>query len=98
MADQQGITAGNGFEVDVAAELVDLAQGLGDGNKLLHGVVGRLDDAGGEKETLNIVAFVKVDSQSDDLVRRKTGTRDIGRDAVDAEDAIVGAEVGQQDL
>ena len=40
LGDKFGVAAGDGLEVDVATELVDLPEGLGDGDELLHGVVG----------------------------------------------------------
>jgi hypothetical protein len=77
---------------------VDLSEGAGHLDELLHGVVGRLDDAGGEEETFDVVALVEVEGEVDDLLWGKAGAAYIGGDAVDAEDAVVGAEVGEEDF
>ena len=54
--------------MDVAAELVHLRAGvLATAIELLHGVVGRLDDAGRKKEAFDVVAFVEVERQVDDF-------------------------------
>ena len=98
LGDQAGVAAGDGLEVDVAAEAVGLAEGAGDFDELLHGVVGRLDDAGGEEEAFDVVALVEVEGEVDDFLRGEAGAAYVGGDAVDAEDAVVGAEVGEQDL
>ena len=51
---------GDGLEVDVAAEVVDFAEGLGDLDDLLHGEVCAADDAGAEEEALDVVPLVEV--------------------------------------
>ena len=98
LIDEQLRRAGDGLEVDVTAELVDLAKLARDGDELLHGVVGRLDDAGGEEEAFDVVALVEVEGEVDDFFGGEAGALDVGRDAVDAEDAIVGADVGEEDF
>ena len=75
-----------------------LAQGLCDCDELLHRVIGRLDDPRREEQPLDVVAFVEVQSERDHLFRREPGATDVRGDAIDAEDAVIGAEVGQQDF
>ena len=90
--------SGNCFKVDVAAEVMFNAEGPGDVDELLHGVVRRLDDARGEKEAFDVVALVKVECEFDDLFGSEAGALNVGGDAVDAEDAVVGAEVGEENF
>jgi len=98
LSDELGVAAGDRLEVDVAAEPVDLPESFGDGDELLHGVVRRLDDAGGEEETFDVIALVEVEGEVDDLFWGEAGALDVGGDAIDAEDAVVGAEVGKEDF
>ena len=90
--------AGDGFEMDVAVEEVCEAEGSRDLDELLHGVVGRLDDAGGEEETFDVVALVEVESKLDDFFGGEAGAADVGGDAIDAEDAVVSTEIGEEDF
>jgi hypothetical protein len=84
--------------VDVAAEVVLLAQHPRDLDDLLHRVVGRADDPRAEEQALDAVAAIEVERQPDDLVDREAGARDVARDPVDAVEAVVDAEVGEEDL
>ncbi len=98
LLDEALACSGNGFEVNVAAKVMLGAKGFGYVEELLHGVVGGLDDAGGEKEAFDVVALVEVEGKLDDLVGSEAGAPDVGGDAIDAEDAVVGAEVGEEDF
>src|SRR5579875_2968541 len=81
----EGSSAGNergggsrdGFEVDVAAKGVIFAQGAGNFDQLFHGVVGRLDDAGAEKEAFDVVAAVEVEGEIHHFSRGEAGARNI---------------------
>ncbi len=97
--EQQGrVGVGDGFQVDVAAEAVLLAQGAGDADDLLHGVVGVADDAGGEEQPLDAVAAVEAEGEGDDLLHGEAGAAHVGGAAVDAVQTVVDAGIGQQDL
>jgi hypothetical protein len=82
----------------VAAEVMLLAQFARDAHHLLHGVVGAADDAGGEKQSLDVVAAIEVDRQLHHFVDREAGPCHVRRSAVDAIQAIVIAGVGEQHL
>jgi len=84
--------------MDVAAEVVLLAQCAGDAHHLFHGVVGAADDAGGEKQALDIVAAIEVDGELHHFIHREARPRHIAGGAVDAIEAVVVAGVGEQDL
>ncbi len=64
---QLGARAGDQLQVDVAAKVVRLAQGLGDQVQLLLGVVGGADHAGGQEQALDIVALVEIQGEVDHL-------------------------------
>ncbi len=98
LLDQERIGVGNGLEVDVAAELVHLAQLARDRHQLLHRVVGRLDDARAEEQAVDVVAQVKILGQLDHLVDREARPRHVRGAPVDAVLAVVDAEIGEQDL
>jgi hypothetical protein len=70
--------------MDVAAEVMLLAQFSRDAHYLLHGVVGAADDAGGEKQSLDVVAAIEVDRELHHLVDREAGPLHVRRGAVDA--------------
>jgi len=95
---QFGRGIGNGLEVDVATEIMLLAQHARHFHHLLHGVVGALDDAAGEEQPLNAVAPVKIEREVHHLLHREAGARHIAADPVHAVQAVVLAEIGQQDL
>ena len=84
--------------MDVAAEVVHLAQRLGHQRQLLLRVVGVSDHAGGEEQALDVVALVDVQRQPHHLFDGEAGAGHVGADAVDAVGAVEHAEVGQQDL
>lgn len=89
---------GDGLEVDVAAEVMVLAQGAGDLVDLLHGVVGIADDAGAEEEAFDVVAFVEVEGELDDFLWGEAGARGVAGAPVDAVVAVVDAGVGEENL
>ena len=69
------------------------AVGRGDG-----GVIGALDNPGAEKQTLDIVAFIKLHRQVNNLINRKSGSRDIAGAAIYTVGALVQTKIGQQDF
>ncbi|MNE37870.1 hypothetical protein D3C80_1317450 [compost metagenome] len=75
-----------------------LAQTARDLDQLLHRIVARADDAGREKQPLDIVALVEGQRQVDDLLDREPRPFDVRGRPIDAVDAVVDAEVGQQYL
>ena len=54
---------GDSLEVYIPAEVVVLAQRACDADQLLHRVVRVADDAGGQKQSFDVVALVKVQCQ-----------------------------------
>jgi len=84
--------------MNVAAESMLRSQVLGDPRQLLHRVIGVLNDTATEKQSLDVVSFVKLHRQIDDFVNRETGTRRVARHSIDAVLAIVDAVIGQQDF
>ena len=74
--DQRVIGFRNGLEMDVAAKMMLLAQFPRHADHLFHGVVGAADDAGGEKQSLDIIAAIEVERQFHDFidVKRARGT------------------------
>lgn len=84
--------------MDIAAEIVLLAQYPRHLDELVHRVIGVLDDAGGEEQPLDIVAPVEIEREVDHLLRGEASARDVRALAVDAVVAIEDAVVGQQDL
>ena len=95
---QIGRGVGDGLQVDVAAKVVHLAQRAGHAHQLLHGVVGALDDAAGEKQPFDAVAAVEVEREGHHFFDRKARTLHVAAAAVDAVRAVVQAEVGEQDF
>ena len=89
---------GDGFEVDVATEVMVFAQGAGDLVDLLHGVVGIADDAGAEEEAFDVVALVEVEGELDHFLRGKACARGVAGASIDAVVAIVNAGVGEEDF
>ncbi|MNN09096.1 hypothetical protein D3C81_1219700 [compost metagenome] len=96
--DQQRVGIRYGLEVDVAAEVVLVAQQPCHTDQLFHGVVGRADDARTEKQAADAVAPVEVEGQAHDFLWGKARPWHVAGAAVDAVLAIVKAEVGQQHL
>ena len=96
----QQLVAGirDGLEVDVAAEVMHLAQRLRHPHHLFHRVVGALDDPAAEEQALDGVAAVEVQRQPHDLLDAEARPRHVARRPVDAVQAVVLAMVGQQDL
>ena len=99
LLDQPGARLGDRLEVDVAGEAMVAAQGAGDADQLLHRVVGRADDAGGEEQALDVVALVEFERQPSRPPRRvKRARGGVRGAAVDAIGAVVEAPIRQQDL
>lgn len=88
----------NGLKMDIATEIVFLAQHARHFHHLLHRIVGVADDAGAQEEPFNIVAAVKAQGQIDHLLYAEPRTRHIAAHAVDAINAVVHAEISQQDF
>ena len=89
---------GNRFQVDVATVVMFGSQFLRDCDQLLHRVVGRLDDAGTEEQSFDVVALVEFHRQRDDFIDGEPSPRRVAGDSIDAVLAIVDAVVGQQNL
>ncbi|MNV44161.1 hypothetical protein D3C71_1359100 [compost metagenome] len=89
---------GNGLQMDVAAKVVLLAQHAGHLQHLLHGVVGALDDAAGEEQPFDAIAAVKVQRELHHLIHREARAGHVAGHAVHAVQAVVLAEVGEQNL
>ena len=98
LRDQRRARLRDRLQMDVAAEEMLLAQRARDRDQLLHRVVGRLDDAGGKEQPLDVVAPVEGEREIDDLLHAEARARHVGGAAVDAIGAVVEAEVRQQDL
>ena len=88
----------NGFEVDVAAEMMVFAKGARDLVDLLHGVIGIANNTGAEEEAFDVVALVEVEGELDDFLGSEPGTRGVAGAPVDAVVAIVDAGVSQENL
>ena len=62
--------------MDVTAEVVSDAKGARHLDELLHGVVRRLNDSGGEKESFDVVALIEIEGEvANDLFGRKRARR-----------------------
>ena len=96
--DQRLVGLGNCLEMDVAAEMMLLAQLARHADHLLHRVVGAADDAGGEEQALDVIAAVEVERELDDLIDGEARPRHVAGGAVDAIEAIVIAGIGEQHL
>ena len=75
-----------------------LTQAARDLDNLFHRVIGAFDDARREEQPLDIIAFVEIEREVDDFLRRETRTADVGAFAVDAIMAVENAAIGQQYL
>ena len=93
-----GIGLGNGLEVDVAPELVLLAQDARAFDHLLHRVVGAFHDAGRKEQPLDIVAAIEADRQVGHFLRGEARPARVAALAIDAVMTIENAVIGQQDL
>ena len=89
---------GNGLQMDVAAKVVLFAQHAGHLHHLLHGVVRALDDAAGQEQPLDAIAAVKVQRELHHLIDREARPGHVAGHAVHAVQAVVLAEVGEQNL
>ncbi len=84
------------FEMNVALELMILAQGARDLHDLLHGEVRRADDAGGKEQAFDVIAPVKIERQLHHFLYREPCALHAGGDAVDAINAVENAIVREQ--
>ncbi len=84
--------------MDVALKPVVAAQLFRGQDQLLHGVIGRADDPGGEEQALDVVALVELDRKGDDFLDREARSGDVRGAPVDAIGAIEQAVVRQQDF
>ncbi len=98
LGDEFGGGFRDGLEVDVAAKVVLDPQRARDLDHLLHRVVGVADDPGAKEQALDVVAPVEVERELDHLLGREARAAHVAALAVDAVQAVVDAEVGQQDL
>lgn len=98
LVDQFGRGVGNGLEVDIAAEIVLVAQSPSDLDELLHRVVGALDDARGEEQPLDVVAPVEAQREVDHFGRSEARAAHVRALAVNAIMAVEDAVIGQQHL
>lgn len=89
---------GDGFEVDVAAEVMVFAQGAGNLVDLLHGVVGVANDAGAEEEAFDVVTLVEVESELYHFLRSEARAWGVAGAPVDAVVAVVNTGVGEENL
>ena len=95
---QNGVGARYRLGVDIPVKAVFLAQNPQRPDHQLHRPVGGLDHCAGQKQPLDIIAFVEPDRQIRQLARGKAGARAVIAAAVDAVAAIVAAGVGIQHL
>lgn len=89
---------GDGFEMNVAFEMMKLPKGLSDLHHLLHCEVSAADNSRAEEESFNVVPLVEIEGELNNFLGREAGPADIAGAAVNAIVAIVEADVGQQDL
>ena len=98
LLDQPRARLGNGLEVDVTAKAVLAAERPGDRDELLHGVVRRADDAGGQEQAFDVVALVEFQREGHDLLHREARPLDVRGAPVHAISAIEQAVIRQKDL
>jgi hypothetical protein len=84
--------------MDIAGKAMLFAQDARDLDELLHRIIFGADDPRRQEQPLDIIALVEIERQRDHLLRAETRALHIARRAVDAEAAVVDAEVGQQYL
>ncbi|MNB85455.1 hypothetical protein D3C75_323670 [compost metagenome] len=96
---QQGVVcAGNGFYMNITAELILIAQQLKRGNQLLGRIVGAAHNTGAEEQPLYIITAVELHGNIGDLLRSKGSPPDRVRLTVNAIGAVINAAVGHQHL
>src|SRR5918995_1295857 len=84
--------------MDVTGKAMIDAQRSRDLDDLLHRVVRTLDDAGTQKQAVDVIALIEVKREPNDLVDGKPRPRYVIGSAVDAVRAIEDAVVREQDL
>jgi hypothetical protein len=84
--------------VDIAAEVVGFAEGLGDLDDLLHGEVCAADDAGAEEEAFDVVPLVEVEGEGDYFLGGEASATDVTGSSVDAVVTVVEADVGEENF
>lgn len=90
--------AGDGFEVDIAIEVLFGAEFFGDEDESFHGVVGVSEDAAAEEESFDVIAPVEIDGEVDDFLDGEGSAFGVVAFAADAVGAIEDAVVGEEDL
>lgn len=84
--------------MDVAAKAMRDAQFPRHPHHLFHRMIGRADNAGREKQPLDIVAPIELQRQPHHLLGSKPRPLDIARRTIDAIGAIIDTEIGEQYL
>ena len=84
--------------MDIAVEMVDIAQPVEGLIDQIHRVIGTDHDAGTQEKSLNIVAPVKFYRQLTDFIRGKGSTFYIGVTVVLAVGAVKNTFIGKEDL
>src|ERR1700761_2730437 len=90
--------AGNRFEMNIAAERMIFAQCSSNRDELFHCVVGRLHNSRTEEEAFDVVPAVEVEGELHDFRWSKPCAADVARYAIDAENTVIRAEIGEQDF
>lgn len=96
--DERGRGFGDRLEMDVAPEIVNLAERFRDGDDALHRVVRVARDAGTEEEPLDVVPLVEIEGEIDGFLHGEGGAAHVAGSTVDTVVAIVDAAVGEQDF
>ena len=98
LVDECLVGLGDGFEVDIPLEAMDLAQGARDRDDLLHRVVGIANDSRAEKKTFNVISPIEIKREVHDFLDGETSARHGARDAIYAVKAVVSAVVGEKNF
>lgn len=78
LLNQRRAFLGDRLQMDVASEVMRLAQRPRNTNETFHRVVGGADDTRRQEETLDVVTFVELQGKVDDLLNRKACAPDTG--------------------
>jgi 2-haloacid dehalogenase len=95
---QLRVGLGDQLQMDIAAEVVDLSQGLSRQDQLFHRIVAVANDPRRQEQPFDIVPAIEVQRQVHHLVHAEPRPLHIRRGPVDAIGAVVDAEIGQQYL